>query len=320
MIKKQTLLILGTGASIPYGFPDGRTTMLDICEAIKGEKYDQLIERLGHRVDRSRDFAQEMIKSGLASVDSFLESRPEYIDVGKIAIAHFLIPYEMPGVLWPRKRVRNADGTRSWEKPRWYEYLFQKLKAEADTPEAFSENRLSIITFNYDRSLEHFLFTSIRNTFGLDDTVTAQVFSTIPIVHVHGMLGPFAPVVEGGRPYTNQLSLEALALAAKHLRVIHEAIDDAEWFQQARELISTQQKMCFLGFGYHPTNVRRLEIDTDIHKTIYGSVFGLTFSEIIQKNELLGGRLISANPSVVDPRHVSTYGNLDYLRHHFPLD
>ena len=201
---------------MPYGFPDGRTMMLDICERIMEGSYSQLIVGLDLSDNKSRDFAQEMKRSGLASVDAFLESRPEYIDVGKAAIAHYLIPYEIPGTLWPEKK-KNVDGTYRWEKPRWYEYLFQKLKAEAETPKAFSENRLSIITYNYDRSLEYFLFTSIRNTFGLDESAAAQVFSTIPIVHIHGMLGPFAPVNEGRR-FRGELSLEALALAAEHLR------------------------------------------------------------------------------------------------------
>jgi len=55
--------------------------------------------------------------------------------------------------------------------------------------EEFAENRVSFVTFNYDRSVEQFLFTSLKNTFGRPDGNTSQVLQKVPIVHLHGRLG-----------------------------------------------------------------------------------------------------------------------------------
>jgi len=43
----------------------------------------------------------------------------------------------------------------------WYEYLFNQLTTRFDD---FEKNKLSILTFNYDRSLEFYLFTCMRAT------------------------------------------------------------------------------------------------------------------------------------------------------------
>jgi len=51
------------------------------------------------------------------------------------------LPYEDEEKLFQNDPLRGGG---------WYEYLFGKLKA---TFEEFGQNKLSVITFNYDRSL-----------------------------------------------------------------------------------------------------------------------------------------------------------------------
>jgi hypothetical protein len=54
---------------------------------------------------------------------------------------------------------------------------------------AFEDNKLSVITFNNDRSLEAFLFLSLQNLYGFDVKTALERLDKIPIVHLYGSLG-----------------------------------------------------------------------------------------------------------------------------------
>ena len=53
----------------------------------------------------------------------------------------------------------------------------------------FEDNPLSVITFNYDRSLEAFFFRALQNLFGLPPDAAEDRRRMIKIIHVYGDLG-----------------------------------------------------------------------------------------------------------------------------------
>jgi hypothetical protein len=71
------------------------------------------------------------LKSGQPSVDAFLERRPEFLGVGKLAIAYCLIPFEDEAKLYCQ-----PDSSRG---ANWYEYLSVKLNSSF---EEFGENNM----------------------------------------------------------------------------------------------------------------------------------------------------------------------------------
>jgi len=178
------------------------------------------------------------------SIDAFLELRPEYTEIGKAAIACGLIPVEHDFRL-----NRNAN------RQSWYEYLFNKLATSLD---AFSRNQLSILTFNYDRSLEQFLFRALKNSYGFSDDKTAEYLKAIELIHLQGELGELPCLTGRGRPYRPELSAEIVKIAISDIRVIHENTDSDPAFARAHTLISSAETVAFLGFAYHPTNMARL--------------------------------------------------------------
>jgi len=110
------------------------------------------LQAAGFRSGDIEDFRNSLERSGRSSVDAFLEHRTEFLEVGKAAIAALLLPCEKEESLFDL----NRDS-------RWYEYLFQKLNAGF---EDFANNRIAFITFNYDRSLEFYLFTALKHAYG----------------------------------------------------------------------------------------------------------------------------------------------------------
>src|SRR6266498_4216063 len=177
MIEKKTVLVLGAGASIPYGFPTGKQLLEEIV-FIAGHSptpVETSLRECGFPRDFISDFVNELNRSGRKSVDAFLEHRTEFERIGKAAMIAVLIPKEGQSRLFDRSNNEH-----------WYEYLFDKMGSSFDE---ICRNKLSIITFNYDRSLDYFLLNAIKSSFKRDENDCLSVLNNIPIVHVHGQLG-----------------------------------------------------------------------------------------------------------------------------------
>jgi hypothetical protein len=282
MIERRTTLILGAGASAPFGFPTGYELL---CQAINWQDINPelSISNLFPDLKKTeiKEFKEALRRSGKMSVDAFLEHRPEFIPIGKSAMAMILIQHEHEPHLFRR------DGKS------WYEYLFNQLNT---TFEKFDKNRLSILTFNYDRSLEHFLFTALKNTSGKSEDECAEKLKSIPIIHLHGDLGALPHSREHlMRTYNSELTPTTVNIATNRIKIIHEGIatNDPQ-FEQARQILLESEVICFLGFGYHRLNMERLGMNNCqtgmlVSKQIIGTTFGLTHAEfalICQRHKL----------------------------------
>ncbi len=250
MINYNTVLILGAGASAPYGFPCGRHLIDVICEDLNNlhSKFKLDLQKCGFEEKLIIDFRSKLYNSQLLSVDTFLEKKEnlEYLKIGKAAISRALIPLEIPDRL-----NRNAS------EENWYEHLFSRLNTNIDK---FRENKLSIVTFNYDRSLEFFLFTALKNSFNLGNEDAAKLLTeAVEIIHLHGQLGAF-PFLghKNQRYYYPEFKPEFVNLCASCIKLPNEESGEAPLFSRAHELIANANRVCFLGFGFHPDNTLRL--------------------------------------------------------------
>jgi hypothetical protein len=245
MIHRPTVLVLGAGASNPYGFPLGRE-LRDIVCGLATSDCRSIIADAGFDVAELSAMIDALRHSGYSSVDWFLEDRPEFMRVGKAAIAAAMIPLEDPDRLFPPAAPFDH----------WYEVLLNTM----DTPRgAFPDNHVGIVTFNYDRSLEYYLHRILEMRRGSLDRA-AEELRSIDIVHVHGTLGALAPTMPNGRAYAPDLTAEALRVAVPRIVVVGEASGEAAEFRRARKLLEGASKIVFLGVGFHPESIRRLDI------------------------------------------------------------
>jgi len=272
MITIPTTLVVGAGGSMAYMFPSGYQLLVKICNFLNpgvdtNEK--KILRSIGFEEDRLHWLRRDLLRSGVRSVDAFLERRVELIHEGKAAIACALIEHENPAYVVERQIEHN-----------WYEYLWSCIATPK--PEELAKNQLSILTFNYDRSLEYYLFNAIRYTYGLTDDKARQLAASLPIIHLHGQLGKLKELFGKGRDFQPDRSIDAIKVAADGIIIIHEADDGHETFMRAREKLASSGIICFLGFGYHPTNLRRLGISKFQKPTLIGTVSGMTQQEINQ--------------------------------------
>jgi hypothetical protein len=266
MISTPTVFVLGAGASMPYGLPSGKDLVTQICQASAGVDFAYF------RIDPDRysAFASELRASKQASVDAFLEHRKELQEVGKKAIAYYLIQAEKNEALFAAEPAQD-----------WYSHVVDRITTDT-TFDELTKNQVGFITFNYDRSLEQFLFKTISARYGRPFDDVQKVVSQFKIIHVHGRLGflPWqSPRADDQRPYEPKCTSREIEIAAKGIKIISEDIDGSAEFAEAQELMKPAKRVAILGFGYHPVNMRRLKVPFADHR-VFGTCVSFTTVEI----------------------------------------
>ncbi len=111
---KRTVFVTGAGASAPYGFPLGMQLAGGIIGWLRQPQSLEQLKPFGFDREQMLRFADALQQSGRQSVDAFLEHRPDYIQIGKLAIANSLIQCEQLPMLFGR-----SDS--------WLNYLFNRI-------------------------------------------------------------------------------------------------------------------------------------------------------------------------------------------------
>jgi hypothetical protein len=156
MIRRRTVLVLGAGASAPYGFPLGTALTDGITSELMRDGHSQFrddLEGAGFDLASLRAFGKALGQSGRYSIDDFLQWKPEFRSLAKHAIARMLIPCERDD------RLEFGADARLWlpqgqPDTRWHRYFFNQLLTSRRGRCEIGDNRLTVLTFNFDRSFE----------------------------------------------------------------------------------------------------------------------------------------------------------------------
>jgi len=247
MISKPTVLILGAGASKHLRYPVGSSLLNEIVSLPAG-----IFQKI-YAEKEIRSFQLRLSRDGCYSIDEFLEKNRQFIVIGKSYIAYCLNKYEVENNLFP---PHNSG---------WYQYLFNRMLVPSDSVSQFSDNKITIITFNYDRSLEVYLHNVIKHHYNISEEESLNILRKINIIHPHGILGEYPEI-----PYTGALGgeidspekVDLLKKITDSIKIIHEMpeTDDAfcsHEFQISNKALQEAEKIYFLGFGFHEDNIRR---------------------------------------------------------------
>lgn len=141
MIARQTVFVLGAGASMPYGFPSGDQLVDEIVQLALERPISRTFNDAGFKNEQVRRFGEDLASSDAPSIDAFLEYRPEFLDICKLAIAMRLTRKEDDGTLTQayRKEFGNAVGGLMW-----YHYLWKEMVAGKGH---FGDNKVAFVTF-----------------------------------------------------------------------------------------------------------------------------------------------------------------------------
>lgn len=247
---ENIILVLGAGSNCFLGFPTGkglkrRILTRDISLFVQPCSEGLLNIKQPSDVE---DFYQALRDFRSPSVDLFASRYPEYAEMCRYASYYLIRDAEQQSIV---KFREDCD---------WYDYLFNHFihKSSVDDIEF-----PVIITFNYDRSLEYYLFGAIKSAYNLNIEKTTEVMNRLKIIHIHGSLGPLPwqslnePVPYGGlirrdKPAKLTWDVEEALLNLQYLSFIDE-------YSQLQSTIDKAENLIYLGFGFSKENMQILQ-------------------------------------------------------------
>jgi hypothetical protein len=237
----SVVLVLGAGASHSMGYPVGETLRKDLIAAGKHEDKKIIIANASS-LDENQvtHFATTFRDSQCLSIDSFLARRPDLVNIGKCAIAVVLLDLEKEALLHSCS-----------DEDTWYQYFFNQIAAEEWEKLDFSD--YAVISFNYDRSLEHYLVRAMANSFDRSpEECSEKLQLSLRILHIYGTLGPCFPSEPDYFEYGSPVTPKKVKLAASRLRVIPEGRDEDEVLVEAQLLLENADSIAFLVLCHSP--------------------------------------------------------------------
>ena len=289
MFKPNTVFVVGAGASKEFGLPLGSGLAASIVHNLT-----VTTDRAGygaHYVDRRTEDllrhrykgqpegldgafeAGALIQKGILhaqSIDAFIDmhaDKPGVATVGKLQIALEILRAEKNSELavdrsntLNRIEVGSDVVAGSWLRV-FTEILLEKAKA---TDTSSIGRGVTIVCFNYDRCIEHYLIEAIEATLGLTYQEAHTIVYGMNIIHPYGSLGRL-PSSRGGR---DGIDFGAdpdhgtdIWQIADGLSTFTEEMGDQDQVTKIRWAIGQAHMLVFLGFGFQIQNVQLLSPD-----------------------------------------------------------
>lgn len=267
MIDEYTVFVLGAGASVPYGFPTGDGLNEDIIKNYESflrkwaSSYSRLIGRdmlsfTSDIIDETAPFIKHFKKGHGPSIDRYITDNSQFLKEGKMAILFSISEREHHS----RFGYDIKDSER--RKQDWYKDLFNELIKDFRGSKTckIDNNKISFITFNYDRSLENFLYSNLINHYTqIDKSILIRQLKNIPIIHVYGKINDLYWESKNGIGYHSDLSKINIQQLVDNLFVIQEERDNPN-VELAKAELRKADRVIFLGFGFAEDNLNVLSI------------------------------------------------------------
>jgi hypothetical protein len=160
----------------------------------------------------------------------------------------------------------------------WYTKLFSLIASGVGVSNCMHLfSNVSVVSFNYDRSLEYFLLHAIRTYYGCTLEEAADTLRTLPILHPYGLVGELNGLTRehGGVPY-GDTGCSRIDL----LRTYTEQIEDEKLLSDIKTAVAESERIIFLGFGFHEQNIKLLSVDTkDKFRNVFGTAIGISHAD-----------------------------------------
>ena len=317
IIKKNTVFVLGAGASAPFGYPTGNELTPKICYDLQSLAIAELLTTENEeRVDVEKKIIhlrENFERSGKQSIDLFLKDSPEYKNVGKQIITSILLPKENEDKLFNRKNEDN------WYLPFWnmLDHSFENI----------DKHDFHFITFNYDRSLEHFLFTALYNSYSdkISADKCAAKINSIDIIHAYGCLAPLPWQDSSGkaRSYTPKaVSRNDLERSVDNLFLLGEERKNPQQsakLDKIKKITAEAKFIYFIGFSFDEENLNILGDDFKNADCIWGTSFGLGKVKEERAKDLIRGKtnIKERHPTYKDKERINRIDMFPVKAHEF---
>jgi len=296
MKDEKVVFILGAGASHTYGYPLGKELRYNIVK-----NYPNVLNELSRSIDdrhvmfnsQSQKFIGKFTLSADLSIDLFLSKFPEFAFEGKMAIMYSILQAETSSVfledLQNRIKMLQKNNITQTNADDWMWHLYDKLTRRFNSVKSYSEinfDNVSFVTFNYDRSFEHFFYTALENGFNYERIGGSpkELFDKISIKHVYGKVIDLPWEQKEGKTSLRYQGFNADAIPisewVNNIKIIYD--DRKNNPDNIYIKIRNADIIYFLGFGYDITNLTLLGFPKILspQQVIIGTGYSLYEEEI----------------------------------------
>ena len=260
--------------------PSGPELVAKIAQALDFERYGAelqtrdsvlLLQYLGKAASRGSNGEEALHAAALrirtaaklgGSIDSILEQHngdQMILTCCKLAIVHFICQAESKSALRLTPRLDGdlpLQGTETWL------YHLARL-ITSGVPRSQAEtclDDLSIICFNYDRSIEHFLPHAFVMAFGMQLQEAKRLVSAkLSVIRPYGSVGrlPWQPGDSPDCEWGTETPLNIHNLAAQ-IYTLSERQNDRQLIMDLQSAVASAKRLILLGFGFQPQNINLL--------------------------------------------------------------
>jgi hypothetical protein len=315
MFAKPTVFVIGAGASVEYGLPLGPALRDRIAAAVRYqvkegnrlEGDETLLNAIKRQFNNENKIVDSYITAGRelaasmqmhASIDEALHywsANPEAVQLGKIAIANEILSAERNTHLSDHQTGHVDVPRKGWMWPFLSMTLGSDLTRE-QAEQAFAN--LTLINFNYDRTVEQFLYWALQQHGRVSADVAAKSVASLNQIRPYGSIGNLPWQENPGPPFGGSQKENDLFSIAKSIRTYTEQ-QHGGTNQRIDQALDSARLIIFLGFGYHPQNMKLLKpvpgkTYPKIH-TVIATSMGVPEDDRATLEELLRGTFVGAS-------------------------
>jgi hypothetical protein len=309
-----TLIITGAGASRELGVPCGKEFLWEMANRLctglhdankkdreNGKYEDSINQFLKYKkvnmygasnlavsesemdsiakVNEFREKFMPYIKSSeFSTIDYFLqkeELNPDLKEIGKFILAFLLIGYE-----------QHCQHNKLYYGENWLQSFIENNLCQLLT-EGRNLESVKFITFNYDRTIEHFshLFLTERCERNAIES-KRKIDCELEVIHVYDKIGSL-PWQEGNAKIefgARNDNPEFVDYAIKGVRLIGDRVSQ-ETLKRIHQLTSNARRIYLIRFGYDSENMKILQLPDHTRTKTIGTSFGMDTKRL---NELRG--------------------------------
>jgi hypothetical protein len=280
VFSQPVVFVIGAGASAEFGLPTGAVMKHRIALSHNFNRGQNgliigncnIFEMLGARFGQESYLRQQQATELATKITEFesidealhwFSAQPDLVAIGKAAIVWEILQAEQSSKLF---NAQNPDMIReiSYDDT-WLSDLLSMLISSSTREQATDLfGNVTIINFNYDRTIEHFLFNRLQTNLGLDREEAGQALGALSakMIRPYGSVGPLPWQQEQGAvPYGFFLHRdhEKLFALSENVRTYTEQNISQTLQSQIRNALESARLVVFLGFGFHQQNMALLQ-------------------------------------------------------------
>lgn len=230
-----------------------------------GQQADEIVRRV---LDDANSLSLRLTNQTSETIDDFIFQNPDLSEITKIAVATIifqrLYSEDETNGGYALKRLdsrRLVNGEAAFpddegSERNWVHLFINLVREGVRTEKVTKDNKVKVISFNYDMILEHILDKQFSNTSAVIFSGDSDWYSYIEITHVHGK---FEEMVE----YTDEPYYYHVLNWANSIAVIHETHIPSVVEKErtaAQEVMANSNAVYATGFSFSQSNVEMLGI------------------------------------------------------------